>query len=145
MKENNTTNQVFALLAMLALFIAAYFADQWFIQIRRHAAESLDLVPNWWVLYVLGFLGVFLAMSLALWVIAGSARGPMVHWLFFIIGLLVSSYAPLIMVADMAHLLPANLTVPILWGENVLYTARILAVGGLLGLLIKPRKSSKEN
>lgn len=143
MKENNTTNQVFALLAMLALFIAGYFADQWFVRIRKHAAASLALTPDWWVIPAIGFLTVLLAMSLALWVIAGSARGAMIHWLFLVIGLAVTLYAPVVALADMRGLLPATLQIPLLSGDNMLATARILTVAGLLGLLWKPRRSAQ--
>ncbi|GAP13512.1 hypothetical protein LARV_01266 [Longilinea arvoryzae] len=140
MKESTATKQVFALLAMSALIAAASYVDQLLIRLRIQTAKEFVLLPGWWGFYALGLLTVLLAFLLALWVIDGSARGPMIHWLFLIFGLLISFYAPLVAFAGMHGLIPESYRIPILSGDHVLYTARILAVAGLLGLLLKRRK-----
>lgn len=139
MKKNSASGQIFALPAMLALFVAAYFTDQWLTEIRSQAANDFNIPPAWWLIHVIDLLIVLLTFLVGVWILFGSARSRVNHWLFFIVGLVISFYMPLVVLGSF-HGLPAFYQVPALWGENVLFTARILASAGLLGLLLKPQK-----
>ncbi len=144
MTKNATVARMLALLAMLALIAAAFAADRIYDQMRREASQTFIVLPVLWARNGLGLLIVLLAMLLALWVIAGSARSPLVHWVFLIVGLLLSFYAPLVMSGGiLGFMLPSFLNIPLLWDDNVWLIARLLAVTGLLGLLVKPRKAAE--
>ncbi|TLN18768.1 hypothetical protein FDZ74_06715 [bacterium] len=146
MTKNATIARMLALLAMLALIAAAYAADRIYDQMRREASQTFIVLPVLWTRNGLGLLIVLLAMLLALWVIAGSARNPLVHWVFLIVGLLLSFYAPLLMSGGIfGFMVPSFLNTPLLWNDNVWLVARILAITGLLGLLLKPPKPAGTN
>lgn len=146
MKRDPAIFRALALFAMLALFAAAFAADRIYIMMRSQASQTFIALPALWVRNGLGLLVVLLAMLLALWAIAGSARSPLVHWIFLIVGLLLSFYAPLLMSGGiLGFMVPSFLNTPLLWNDNVWLVARILAVTGLLGLLLKPPKPAGTN
>lgn len=135
MKKDSASARLLALLAMLALFVAAYLADHLFALLRREASETFNVTPVMWANYGLGFLIALLAVLLV-----SLARGSLVHWAFLIVGLLVSFYIPLVMTGSLKMNAYAFSQVFPLLGANVILCARILAAGGLLGLLLKPKQ-----
>jgi hypothetical protein len=146
MKRDPAVFRALALFAMLALIAAAFVADRIYALMRIQASQTFIALPALWVRNGLGLLVVLLAMLLALWVIAGSARSPLVHWVFLIVGLLLSFYAPLLMSGGiLGFIMPSFLNIPLLWDDNVWLVARLLAVTGLLGLLLKPPKPTESD
>ncbi len=144
MKKDPAIAHVLALFAMLGVFAVAYFSDFWISRLRQLTGQDLIALPVMWATSGFGLLTVLLALLLSLWVLTGSARSPLVHWIFLIVGLLLSIYGPLIMSGGVFGLmLPASVQIPLLLGENVLTCARILCIAGLLGLLLRPQKTSQ--
>jgi hypothetical protein len=141
MKRDPAIFRILALFAMLALFAASFFFDRLVLQIRTVTSQTFDPTFAIWTRMGLGMLTVLLSVLLALWVLAGSARGPLVHWVFLILGLLISFYTPIQMSgAALGMLLPsAGL---LILGDNIVTCARILAVAGMLGLLLRPQKQA---
>lgn len=139
MKRDPAIDRALALLAMPALLAAVYFFDRLMVQIRAATSQTFDPTFAIWTRMSLGTLTVLLSMLLALWVLAGSARGPLVHWVCLILGLLISFYTPIIMSGAVLGMLLPSAGMLVL-GENIVTCARILAVAGMLGLLLKPQK-----
>lgn len=139
MKRDPAIDRALALFAMLALFATAYFFDRLIVQMRAVTSQTFDPTFAIWTRMGLGTLTVLLSMLLALWVLAGSARGPLVHWVFLFLGLVISFYSPIMMSGAVLGMLLPSAGMLIL-GENIVTCARILAVAGMLGLLLKPQK-----
>jgi hypothetical protein len=142
MKKDPAIAHAGALLAMIGVFAAAYYFDFWISRLRQLSSQDLIALPAMWASSGLGLLTVLMALLLSLWVLTGSARNPLIHWIFLIVGLLLSVYGPLVMSGGLFGLmLPASVQIPLLLGENVLSCARILCIAGLLGLLLRSQKS----
>lgn len=144
MKRDPAVFRALALFAMLALLSAAYLFDRFGVQIQAETNQTFIVSAVWWTRMGLGMLTVLLSLLLALWVLSGSARNPLVHWVYLILGLLISFYSPIVMSGNVfGMLLPSAGTLVL--GDNVLSCARILAITGLLGLLLKPPKPAQTN
>lgn len=142
MKKDPAFAHALALLALLGVFATAFYSDFWINRLRQLTSQNLVALPVMWAGSGLGLLTVLLALLLSLWVLTGSARNPLIHWIFLIAGLLFSVYGPLIMSGGVFGLmLPASVQIPLLLGDNVLTCARILCITGLLGLLLRPQKT----